>query len=100
MRLWTWLVVAIVASVMATGTAFAQEKKAGKPKMTAEERFQRLDKNSDGAVSLDEFVAPAKKKPELQEGLEKRFKAMDKDNDGKLTLDEFKAAPTGKRKKK
>jgi Ca2+-binding EF-hand superfamily protein len=100
MRFWRWLLVAVVAAVMVTGTALAQEKKSQKPKMTPEERFQKLDKNSDGFLSCDEFCAPAAKKPELKEKLEKAFKAMDKDGDGKVSLEEYKAASTKKHKEK
>jgi hypothetical protein len=101
MRLWRWLLVAVVASVLTAGTAWAQEqKKSEKPRATPEERFKKLDKDGDGFVTLDEFLAQAAKKPELKEKLEKAFKAMDKDSDGKLTLDEYKAGSTRKHKEK
>lgn len=99
MRLWRWLLVAVVASVLTAGTAWAQEqKKSDKPKATPEERFKKLDKDGDGFLSCDEFLAQVAKKPELKEKFEQSFKSKDKDNDGKLTLDEFKAGG-GKKKK-
>ncbi len=104
MRLWRWLLVAIVASVMVTGTAWAQEKKKSeKPRATPEEQFKKLDKDGDGFLTLEEFCAPYKKKIEsdsaLKEKVEKRFKSMDKDGDGKVSLEEFKAGSARKHKK-
>jgi Ca2+-binding EF-hand superfamily protein len=46
-------------------------------KLTAEERFKKLDKNADGKLTTDEFPR------------EKVFKKMDANNDGKVTLDEM-----------
>ena len=76
----------------------------------AEERFNKMDKDADGKLSLDEFKG--KRGGEKAEAIfklvdkdgngsvciveftkqpaEARFKAMDKDDDGNVTLEEFK----------
>jgi Ca2+-binding EF-hand superfamily protein len=60
---------------------------ADKPKKDPEAAFKKLDKNSDGKVSKEEFTAGAKDAAKA----EKAFAKLDKDNDGSLTLEEFKA---------
>jgi Ca2+-binding EF-hand superfamily protein len=82
------LSLAVALSVIA-GTAYAKApKNAPKPKKTIEDRFNDMDANKDGKVSLDEFKAKFPK-PELAE---KVFKKMDADGDGSLTLEEYKTA--------
>ncbi len=55
-----------------------------------EDIFKKLDSNSDGAISLEEFKAGrlGQKDPAKAEEI---YKKMDKDSDGKVTLDEFKS---------
>ena len=62
----------------------------GRERPNPGEAFKKLDANSDGSVSLEEFKAGprAQKDPARAEEI---FKKMDKDSDGKLTLEEFKA---------
>lgn len=55
-----------------------------------EEIFKKLDANSDGAVSLDEFKAGPRAK-EHPEKAEEIFKKIDTDGNGSLSLEEFKA---------
>jgi len=70
---------------------------AAKPKRDPAEVFKKLDTNSDGKISLEEFLAgPAGKKD--AEKAKENFKRRDKDNDGFLTLEEF-TAPGGKKNK-
>jgi Ca2+-binding EF-hand superfamily protein len=59
-----------------------------KTRMTPEQRFNKLDSNHDGTLTLDEFKAgrlgqrdPAK--------AEEVFNRMDKKHNGKVTLDEY-----------
>ncbi len=79
--------------ILALGTAASlqaadKKKPAGdKPKASAEESFKKLDKDSDGFVSLEEFKA-GKKDPVAAEAA---FKKHDANGDGKLTLEEFSA---------
>ena len=69
-----------------------------KPKKTPAERFQWLDKNKDGGITLEEIkVNPYwKKQPDAAA---KMFKNKDKDANGKLSKEEFTAKPTPKKKK-
>ena len=86
---------ALLAGVVTFGslgmTVVAQDEK----KPTPEERFKKLDKDSDGMLTLEEYKGKAE--GEKATKAEERFKKMDKDSDGKLTLDEYKAGP-GKKK--
>jgi hypothetical protein len=60
------------------------------------EAFKKLDTNSDGNVSLEEFKAgPAGKRDAAK--AEEVYKKMDKDSDGKLTVEEFKAARSARK---
>jgi Ca2+-binding EF-hand superfamily protein len=72
----------------------AEQVKPEKKKPTPEERFAKLDKNSDKMLSLEEFKG---KRDEAK--AKKAFDAKDKDKNGSLSLEEFKAAPGGKKPK-
>ncbi len=52
--------------------------------------FKKLDADSNGAISLEEFKAGPRgqRNPERAEAV---FKKIDADSDGKVTLEEFKA---------
>jgi hypothetical protein len=83
------------AMTIAASLCFGQEgqppREHGKGKRpNPEEIFKRLDANSDGAVSLDEFKAGPRAK-EHPEKAEEIFKKMDKDGNGSLSLEEFKS---------
>ena len=58
-----------------------------KPKRDPEAAFKKMDANTDGFLSLEEFTG--KKKDATK--AETQFKKRDKDGDGKLSLDELKA---------
>lgn len=60
---------------------------AAKPKKSAEDRFAKLDANSDKKLSKEEFVG--KKTDEAKTKAEKRFTKLDKDKDDSLTFEEF-----------
>jgi len=85
-RLLTRLVCAAIALSLVSAPALAAPKK---PAKSPEERFSKLDKNSDSKLSLDEFVG--KKTDKAKERATKRFKTLDKNTDESLSLDEFKA---------
>jgi Ca2+-binding EF-hand superfamily protein len=70
------------------------EKKAG---ANPEERFKKLDTNSDGFIDLAEFKAsPAGQKDAAK--AEEFFKKKDTNSDGKLSPEEFNAAGAKKPK--
>lgn len=80
-----------IAGALSLNAADEPKKPGGdKPKLNPEEMFKKLDKNGDGSISKEEFLASpgAKKDPAKAE---ERFKKLDKNGDGKLSLDEFKA---------
>ena len=52
--------------------------------------FKKLDANSDGSVSLDEFKASPRGQKDPAKA-EAAFKKLDADSNGSLSLDEFKA---------
>lgn len=94
-----------LAAVLCTGTAFAAEtntpdsqerpvmaepgKHPGKPGPGKRDkkppRFEDCDKNSDGALSLEEFQACHPRKSQ------ERFDAIDTNKDGKITREEMRA---------
>lgn len=83
-----------ILSALALGTAFAtaadEAAKPEKKKADPEAMFKKLDADSNGAVSLEEFKAgPMGKKDPAK--AEETFKKKDANNDGALSLDELKA---------
>ena len=84
------LVLAVPAIVFAQDTnAPAGGEKPKKPKKDPAAIFQSLDKNKDGKVSKEEFMA--NKTGDWAAQGEKAFAGKDKDGDGSLTLEEFSA---------
>jgi Ca2+-binding EF-hand superfamily protein len=84
-KLVSWTLAALFATVVSVAPAAAQEKKAPDP----EAAFKRLDKNSDGKLTAEEFVA--KRTGDKAEMAKKAFARLDKNSDGSLSLEEFKA---------
>ena len=79
------LCVSLAALAVFTGSfAMAQEKK----EQTPEQRFARLDKNSDKKLSFDEFKG--KKTDAAETRAKTQFDKADKDKDSALSLEEFK----------
>ncbi len=92
-------IIAVAALSFAVNAADdAKPKKGEGKKPDPEAMFKKLDSNSDGSISLDEWKAgPAGKKDAAK--AEEIFKKKDKDGDGKLTKEEA-AAHGGKKKDK
>ena len=76
----------------------AKPEGGDKPKRDPEAMFKRIDSNSDGGITLEEFKAsPAgKRNPDK---VDEVFARRDKDGDKKITLEEFKAQGGGKKNK-
>ena len=98
MKLRNLLVIpALAAALTLPFSAYAAKGK--KAQATDAPSFATLDKDSNGSISLEEYVAGMKDKLG-EDGAKARFKELDKDNDGKLTKEEFDAGQTAKKKKK
>jgi hypothetical protein len=74
-------------------TAADEAKKGAKKPADPAAAFAKLDANSDGSVSKEEFTAKAKDKAKA----ETAFGKKDKDGDGKLSKEEFMATPAKKK---
>ena len=91
-----------LAMVFASGVAMAQANSASAtapaaaaPAETAESMFQRMDKNNDKMLTLDEFKAGIEQRNRamILSRLQAQFKLMDKNNSGALEPTEFYELP-------
>jgi len=76
----------------------ADEKKKEKKPMDRAAIFAKLDTNSDGKLSKDEFGTRAKT-DEQKERVAKAFARIDKDKDGSISKEEFTSVQPPKKKK-
>ncbi len=67
-----------------------------KKKADPAKAFAKLDTNSDGSVSKEEWAASPQAKKDAAKA-DKMFAGKDKDKDGKLSKEEFTAAPKKKK---
>jgi len=82
----------LLAFTVASAYAGPDDKPKGpggdKPRPDPAAMFAKVDTNSDGKISLEEFLAsPRGKKDPVK--AEEAFKRMDKDSDGSLTPEEM-----------
>ena len=75
---------AAVGFVLSGGAARGGRKGGSTP----EEEFQRLDRNGDGVVTLEEYIG-GPQEPEKLQRMTDVFNLLDRDHDGKLTVQEF-----------
>lgn len=75
MTRYVWLMIVVSAF------AFAAASYAQEPQKTTAVKFETLDKDSDGKVSINEATE--------HDGLFVAFKNLDKDKDGNLSKEEF-----------
>ena len=68
-----------------------------KAKMDPEKVFAKLDANSDGSITKEEWAASPQAKKDAAKA-EKAFTGKDKDKDGKLSKEEFTAVQKKKKK--
>ncbi len=93
-------VITTILSVLALASfvnAAEGDAKKEKPKMDPAKAFAKLDTNSDGSLSKEEFMASPQAKKDAAKA-EKAFGGKDKDKDGKISKEEFTAAPKKKKK--
>ncbi|MBK8090489.1 MAG: EF-hand domain-containing protein [Verrucomicrobiaceae bacterium] len=86
-------------AIAATVNAAEGDKKpeGAKKKADPEAMFKKLDSNSDGSISKEEWAASPQAKKDAAKA-DKMFAGKDKDKDGKITKEEFTAAPKKKAK--
>jgi Ca2+-binding EF-hand superfamily protein len=84
---------AAVVGVFAFGLGAAPVQAAKGEKKAPAKAFNKLDKNGDGSITLEEMRGKGKKDASK---VEKRFKKLDKNGDGKVSLAEISAR--GKKK--
>ena len=81
--------VALVSCTMAWGQDEKSKEEHG-PRRSPEEILKKLDTNSDGKISLDEWKAGPRSQKDPAHA-EEMFKKLDANHDGFITLDELKA---------
>jgi Ca2+-binding EF-hand superfamily protein len=86
--------VGMIAAPFASAKEDKEEGAKKKPDPAA--AFARLDKDSDGKLSKEEFVG--KRTDEAATKAGEMFAKKDKDSDGSLSKEEFTAGPKGKGK--
>ena len=74
------------------------EESADKPKADPATAFAKIDANSDGSMTKEEFVASPRGQKDPEKAA-KKFTKMDADANGSVSLDEFKASAVKKDKK-
>ena len=80
------VVAELVLVFLIAGTSFAQwQGGQGSTKVSCQERFDALDTNHDGKLTMEEFMAA----PHHRGNPEERFKAMDVNGHGYITKEEF-----------
>ena len=82
----------VVLAIMSSNPCHAGD--APKKAPNTEKKFEKLDADKNGSLSLEEFKARAKDPAKA----EKKFTKLDSDKNGSLSLSEFSARPPKKPK--
>ena len=91
-------ILALIALAATVNAAEGDKKpEGGKKKADPEAAFKKLDSNSDGSISKEEWAASPQAKKDAAKA-DKMFAGKDKDKDGKISKEEFTAAPKKKAK--
>jgi hypothetical protein len=91
--------IALCAAVAAAfSLPFTAHAAKGNKNKGAAPAFSSVDKNSDGNISKDEYIA-AMKDSIGEETAKTQFASLDKNKDDKLSSEEYSAAATKKKKK-
>jgi Ca2+-binding EF-hand superfamily protein len=100
MKIWSCLLVFVLACFVTADMAFAKGKggKGKKAKQSIESLFQEFDKDKDGKLSTAEFAEL--KAAQAKQQAKRAFKKADSNGDGFLSLDELKAGTQKKGGKK
>ena len=77
-----------IAVLLALGSSAVLAVDTAKPALSGAELLKQLDKNHDGAVSLEEFKAGPMNMKEPTKA-EENFKRQDRNHDGKLNAEEL-----------
>lgn len=86
----------ILAMLIATSLCMPLVVGAGDKSKSPEERFKGRDKDGNGKLTKEEFLASVAEQKKEKAG--ERFAAMDKDESGDLSLEEYKDGMMKKRK--
>ena len=89
-------ILALAALAVTVNAAEGDKKPEGKKKGDPEAAFKKLDSNSDGSISKEEWAASPQAKKDAAKA-DKMFAGKDKDKDGKISKEEFTAAPKKKK---
>jgi Ca2+-binding EF-hand superfamily protein len=80
------LLLGLATTFLIAGKAFAQlQGGQGSPRLSCQDRFDTLDANHDGKLTLEEFMAT----PHHRGNPEEMFKTMDVNGKGYVTKEEF-----------
>jgi Ca2+-binding EF-hand superfamily protein len=85
---------AIAASITLFGASLCHAEDAPKKAPNPQKKFEKIDTDKNGSISLEEFKAHAKNPDKA----EKKFTKLDTDKNGSLSLAEFSANPPKKPK--
>jgi Ca2+-binding EF-hand superfamily protein len=91
------ITVMLAAMALSSTLVLAQDdEKKGEdhPKRSPEKIMKKLDTNSDGKISLEEWKASPRHQKDPAKA-EELFKTMDTNKDGFISMDELKAHPWG-----